>query len=115
MENKLKNQIKELSAEQTFNKDQRKAVHISGERKISATEAAAKHVANRYKLRLMHVAYAILRGKDPVVAVSNYDSSNPFHVKAVEKYVKEHEEYFAERKAYWEVKQAAWDLAKQSL
>lgn len=102
MENTLKTTIKTMSAEQSSCKEQRKTVYFQGERKLSASEATALHLHNRQKLRLLYVAYALLRDKDPIVAVGNYDPQNVWEVKAVEKYVKEYEAYFKARKEAYE-------------
>jgi hypothetical protein len=60
---KFKNDIKELSKQQRFFKNQRKTVKLVGERKISTSEATWKHQLNRDKLRLMYAAYGLMKGK----------------------------------------------------
>ena len=60
---KLKSDIKVLAEEQKFLRNQRKTVHIVGDRKIPASEATWKHSINRHKLRLMYAAHALMRGK----------------------------------------------------
>jgi hypothetical protein len=60
----LKNQIKELVAEQKILRNQRKTVNLIGERKMEPWQAASIHNSNRIKLSGMYVAYGVLRGKD---------------------------------------------------
>jgi hypothetical protein len=60
---KMKEDIKTKAEEQKFLKNQRKVVHIIGERKIPAKDATYKHMANREDLRIMYAAYGIARGK----------------------------------------------------
>lgn len=60
---KMKEDIKTKAEEQKFLKNQRKDVHIIGERKMSAKDATYKHMANREDLRIMYAAYGIARGK----------------------------------------------------
>jgi len=112
MENQLKNTIKEMSAEQTTLKPQRKEVHFEGDRKLSPAEAVVRHLTNRQQLRLMYIAYAILREKDPVEAVGNYDPKDPYQVRAVQKYVDQHADFFKQRKAKWETANALYQASK---
>jgi hypothetical protein len=60
---KMKEDIKTKAEEQKFLKNQRKAVHIVGERKVSPKDATYKHQVNREDLRMMYAAYGIARGK----------------------------------------------------
>jgi hypothetical protein len=60
---KLKDEIKKMSEEQRFLKNQRKDVHIKGERKMPTKEATWKHQVNREQLRIMFAAYGLMRGK----------------------------------------------------
>lgn len=60
---KMKADIKAKVEEQLFYKNQRRTVKLVGERKISPSEAAWKHQANRHTLRLMYAAYGLARGK----------------------------------------------------
>lgn len=62
MEN-LKNTIKELSSQQQFFKNQRKSIHLVGERIISPYAATSKHLNNRHILRLMYAVQGLLKGK----------------------------------------------------
>jgi len=59
----FKEEIKKLAEEQKFLKDQRKTVHIKGERKYEPWWATMKHAENTNKLRIMYAAYGIMRGK----------------------------------------------------
>lgn len=61
--NALKSDIKKLSEEQKFLRNQRKTVHIKGERTMEPWVAAMKHRANREKLRIMFAAYGLMKGK----------------------------------------------------
>jgi hypothetical protein len=66
----LKNAIKVKVAEQKSLKPQRKPVHFKGERTVSAYEATWKSQLNKWELRHMYYAYAIVRGKDPLTGVT---------------------------------------------
>ena len=68
----LKKDIKERVELQKFYKNQRKTVKLVGERKISASEATWKHMANREDLREMYLAYGILRDRELSDIDSNY-------------------------------------------
>lgn len=58
----LKSDIKQLSAQQKELKALRKE-SFAGERTMSRQQATSKHQDNRYDLRLMHAARAVLRGR----------------------------------------------------
>jgi hypothetical protein len=73
---KFKNDIKELSEQQRFLKNQRKTVKLVGERKIKSSEATWKHQANRDKLRLMYAAYGLMRGKSFSQTENKYPEEN---------------------------------------
>jgi hypothetical protein len=60
---KMKEDIKAKAEEQKFLKNQRKEVHIVGERKMPAKDAQYKHMTNREDLRVMYAAYGIARGR----------------------------------------------------
>lgn len=62
----LKQEIKRLSEDQKELRNQRKSVHIKGDRIISAGAAANTHFWNRITLSHMYYAYAIMRGKVPI-------------------------------------------------
>lgn len=61
---KIRADIKKLSAEQRFLKDQRKTKKNKEARTMSPSEAAWQHTINREKLSIMYVVYGMLRGKD---------------------------------------------------
>lgn len=73
---KLKEDIKVLANEQKFYRNQRKEVHIVGERKMPASTAASEHRYNRQKLRIMYAAYGIARGKTFNQIESHYQLEN---------------------------------------
>jgi len=60
---KLVADIKEKSERQRFLKNQRKTVHIVGERKMPAWEATYKHADNKFELRAMYAVYGLSKGK----------------------------------------------------
>ena len=60
---KMKEDIKTKAELQKFYKNQRKDVHIKGERKMPAKDAQYKHMCNREDLRRMYAAYGIAKGK----------------------------------------------------
>jgi len=70
MENKkqIKQAIREaaktLAAKQPVLKNQRKSVHIKGERTMSRWEAICAHARNRYLLNQLYAAQSFLRGRD---------------------------------------------------
>lgn len=64
MNTNIKNEIKKLVENQRNLKNQRKTVHIVGERVMEPWKAAYLHNANRHQLRLMYAAYHVLRDKD---------------------------------------------------
>lgn len=60
----LKQDIKELAAEQKILKNERKTVNRVGpETSWTPWQAAGKHLENRWMLRHMHIIYGELRGK----------------------------------------------------
>jgi esterase/lipase superfamily enzyme len=56
----LKNAIKVLANNQKVLKNQRKTVHIVGERTMPTWEATWKHASARTDLRHMYIAYGII-------------------------------------------------------
>ena len=58
----MKADIKVKAEAQRFLKNQRKDVHIVGERKMPAKDAAYKHQISREDLRIMYAAYGVARG-----------------------------------------------------
>lgn len=73
---KLKSEIKELSEKQKFYRNQRKTVHIVGERQMLASEAWYQHHISRNKLRIMYAAYGIARGKSFSQIENNFPDDN---------------------------------------
>jgi hypothetical protein len=73
---KLKDVIKESAEKQKFYKNQRKTVHIVGERKMPAEEAEEKHRWTRDKLRCMYAAYGLARGKSFSQTENHYPEEN---------------------------------------
>lgn len=70
----LKNDIKELSAEQTSLKPQRKADHnLKVERKLAQHLAISKVENNKYILRLLFIVYDEIRSKESKVEDSSLD------------------------------------------
>jgi precorrin-6x reductase len=61
----LKSEIKKLAEEQKVLKNQRKTVHLVGERTMDPWKASVQHSANRIKLNEMYQAYGLMRGKTP--------------------------------------------------
>ena len=55
--------IKKMSEEQRFYKNQRKTVHIVGERKMEAWRAEHEHAMNREDLRVIYAVYGLSKGK----------------------------------------------------
>lgn len=68
----LKLKIKELSATQRELRNQRKTVHIVGDRTMAPKQAAYSHAYYRDELRIMFAAYGLLRGKPFSVTESHY-------------------------------------------
>jgi hypothetical protein len=59
----MKDGIKKAAEIQKFYRNQRKTVHIKGDRIMPASEATYEHQRNGHKLRIMYAAYGIARGK----------------------------------------------------
>ena len=59
---KLKEEIKKLSTNQKFFKEQRKTVNIKNKRIIEPWEANYKHNINREKLSIMYATLLVLNG-----------------------------------------------------
>lgn len=59
----LKLDIKEMSAHQRYYKNQRKTVHIAGDREIDVQVAAYMHASARVTLRHMFIVYGEVRNK----------------------------------------------------
>lgn len=93
----LKTEIKALALEQKDLKNQRKTVHMVGERKIPTWEASYKHSSNRSKLRMLYMTLGLLNGLTPEQVETKPKKENPDRevlnmdvvYKLVEKYGKE--------------------------
>lgn len=64
----FKEDIKKLAEEQKSLKNQRKTVHLVGERKVNPYDAANQIRRNKYLLTHMYHTYNLIRGKE-----SNYN------------------------------------------
>ena len=73
---KMKADIKLIAEEQKFLRNQRKAVHIVGERKMDRLDAEEKHRSNREKLRIMYAVYGLMRGKSFSQIENHYPEDN---------------------------------------
>lgn len=94
MNTNIKNEIKKLAENQKTLKNQRKTVHIKGERVMEPWKAAYLHVSNRHQLRLLYAAYHVLRGKDLNLfeTLKQKDGKYPisFYSKQIEKLVEKY-------------------------
>lgn len=72
----MKDGIKKAAEIQKFYKNQRKTVHIKGDRLMDAKTARDQHMINRDKLRCMYAAYGIARGKSLSQIESHYPEEN---------------------------------------
>ncbi len=72
----MKDGIKKAAEIQKFYKNQRKTVHIKGDRLMEAKEAACQHQQNREKLRIMYAAYGLARGKNFSQIENSYPEEN---------------------------------------
>lgn len=94
----LKNEIKKLAESQKGLRNQRKTVHIQGERVMESWKATYLHSSNRHQLRLLYATYAVLRGK----TLEQFDTENPvkkdgkqsilYYRNEIEKLIKKYEE-----------------------
>lgn len=73
---KMKEDIKKMVELQKFYKNQRKTDYIVGERKMPASDATYKHLANREDLRMMYAAYGLARGKSFSEIENKYSEEN---------------------------------------
>jgi len=85
--NTIKNEIISLSKYQVEVKANRKTVTFNGERIMSAQKASWQVLKNRVRLRHLFIAYAILKGKEPVYP-TKVDYSQSLVDKLVEQYSK---------------------------
>jgi len=63
MKTTIKNDIKKLAENQSNLRNQRKTIHIKGERVMESWKADYLHSENRHELRMLYAAYAVLKGK----------------------------------------------------
>lgn len=96
---KMKEDIKTKAELQKFYKNQRKDVHIKGERKMPAKDAQYKHMCNREDLRVMYAAYGIARGK----SFSQIENHYPQENHPLEKYQKTIDRFLEKYKMLVEV------------
>jgi hypothetical protein len=73
---KMKEDIKNMSQNQKFLKNQRKTEKLVGERVMEPWQATMQHASNREKLRIMYAAYGIMRGKSLSQIENKYDEEN---------------------------------------
>lgn len=73
---KMKVDIKAIAEEQKFLRNQRKSVHIVGERKMPEWEAENRHRSNRERLRVMYAAYGLIKGKSYSQIENHYPEEN---------------------------------------
>lgn len=73
---KMKIDIKDLVEKQKFLRNQRKTVHILGDRKIPAWQATFEHQINGNKLRILYAAYGLARGKSFSYTENHYPEDN---------------------------------------
>jgi hypothetical protein len=72
----MKDGIKKAAEIQKFYKNQRKTVHIKGDRLMDANEATRQHLINREKLCIMYAVYGIARGKSFSQIENHYPEEN---------------------------------------
>ena len=83
----LKEEIKKLSAEQTNLKQQRKTIHLKGQRTIEPYKANEKHTLNRWEIFHLLLAYAKLRNREDRMKLKEGTKFNVFKVQdLVKKY-----------------------------
>lgn len=90
--NTLRSEIKILASQQKDLKNQRKTIHLTGNRTIEPWKAIFEHAHNRDKLRCMYMALGILRGKKPEEVESN--PKTPVNKAVVDKFVENHKAEF---------------------
>mgnify|MGYP001301514421 FL=1 len=78
----MKDGIKKAAETQKFYRNQRKTVHIKGDRLMSASDATYEHRRNGEKLRIMYAAYGLARGK----SFSQIENSHPEENHPLNKY-----------------------------
>lgn len=86
---KMKEDIKAMASQQKVLKANRKTEHIKVERTVPAWEATYKARSNKYQLRHMYLAYAILRGQDLNKVETN--SKEPYNESYVNRLVTQYD------------------------
>jgi hypothetical protein len=72
---KIKEKIKVLSKEQRVLKNQRKTIHLIGERTMEPWQAYFRHQSNRSELRELYIAYGIIKGRNTEELIAQYKTS----------------------------------------
>lgn len=88
----FKKKIKEAELAQRTYKDNRKTVRFVGVRTMPANEASARHAHNRFSLKHMYLAYAIMRaqfGGYTKIDLNHHKLYDGYDEAIVTKYVKE--------------------------
>lgn len=76
--NTLKETIKVLAEQQISLKNQRKTVHLIGERTLDPWRATLNHEINRHNLRLLYTTQQLLKGKSlKEIEPHNHESTIP--------------------------------------
>ena len=73
---KLKEDFKICAEKQKFYRNQRKTIHLVGERKMQPSDATYEYQKNGEILRAMYAAYGLGRGKSFSVTESHYPEEN---------------------------------------
>ncbi len=74
----LKQQIKVIAEQQKVLKNQRRTIHIQGERTMEPWKASINHFSNREKLRELYLIYGLLKGKS--IEVIDKNASKVFNL-----------------------------------
>jgi len=83
---KMKADIKAKAVEQIILKNQRKTIHIVGDRIMTASQAWYNHYTNREDLRILYAAYGQARGKK-FSEIENHYSEQEHPLKMYQKQV----------------------------
>jgi hypothetical protein len=95
--NTLKHDIAELAAQQPILRNQRKTIHLVGERTIEPSTASWKHAGNREQLRLLYATQQVLKGV-PLAEIETSNKpnkiplTNPWMKKQIDKLVEKYGE-----------------------
>lgn len=85
---KIKEKIKVLSQEQRVLKNQRKTIHLVGERTMEPWQAYFRHQANRSELTELYITYSLLKGRNIEEIQAQYKA--PINMNRVNKLVEEY-------------------------